>query len=350
MTMRYVVRVAWLLCLALPSGTRAQVAGAQYCGSGTYNDNVSVEGAGTVDRMHPLLARARYAEAARNEQWELALRGLRDDATQAFVAARVSPAHEALFLSQLDLVLRLIQRLPGVGDTVARAAFIADSIKPIRFHPVPGVDSYRLFTRADTISVAGLNAEQTKALCWSAMSIDVVLFRLKVPLEGRALARLARLNTSWANYRTYGYTRQPLELLLFRGSVHDSLPRSTQWLVAHLSLGAELRGSSSDSLTSEPATVLEFGVIRYRSNYTQYAGLSAIAGFASGQTIGYGAMVHVARSLRGGVLVRRSRGTTSRSIVMSTDLYGLLERSKKSVEDGLAIARGIVTLPSSDEK
>jgi hypothetical protein len=31
--------------------------------------------------------------------------------------------------------------------------------------------------------------------------------------------------------------------------------------------------------------------------------------------------------------------------VTSTDLYGLLEYSKQSVEEGLAVARGVVVLP-----
>ena len=50
------------------------------------------------------------------------------------------------------------------------------------------------------------------------------------------------------------------------------------------------------------------------------------------------------------MLFRRSKGTTTRSFIMSTDLYGMLERSKHSVEEGLAIARGLVVLPSRDGK
>jgi len=89
----------------------------------------------------------------------------------------------------------------------------------------------------------------------------------------------------------------------------------------------------------------EVGGIWYYKNYTQYSGASLIASLASQGTIGYGAMIHAARSLRAGVLFRRSGGKTRTGIVVSTDLYGFLERSKKSVEEGLAVARGIVVLP-----
>ncbi len=340
---RWVMRVGVLVCAASAPAARAQVAGAPYCASVVYNDRVSPDGANTLTRMHPLLARARYADAVRDEQWESVLRGLRDDATQAFVAAGVAVDKQTIFLAQIDSVLGVLPRLPPVADP-RRASFVADSVRPIRFLPIAGVDAFHLFRRPQ-IDLTGLIADQQRALCWSAMSVDVVLFRLARPLDGAALARLARLNTAWANYRTYGYTRQPLELILFRGSVHDSLPRAAQFLIGHLSLGAELAGSFGDSVTSVTNTVIEFGALRYRSNYTQYAGLSAILGFTSGRNVGVGAMVHVARSLRGGILFRRSGPGTRKSFVVSTDLYGLLERSKRSVDQGLALARGLVVLP-----
>ena len=336
--------------LALPATARAQIAGAQYCSSDVFNDNPPIEGANPIDRMHPLLGRARYAEQVRNEQWTEALRGLRSDAMQAFVAAGVAPAHQLTFLAQLDSVLDVLPRLPPTGAGDARARFVADSVRSIRFQPVQGVSSYQLFRRAERIDIAGLGADQAKALCWSALSADLALFRLAKPLELESLARLARLNTSWANYRSYGYTRQPLELLLTPGSVHDSLPRAGQWLIGHLSLGLQVSGASADSLTTDDAAVIEFGRLWYRSNYTQYAGASAVVGLPARNVIGYGAMVHVARGLRGGMLFRRSNGRTTRSFIMSTDLYGMLERSKRSVEEGLAIARGLVVLPSRDGK
>lgn len=343
MIRRFLASASTLMCL-VPVMARSQIAGARYCDQNIYNDSPSVESADVIGRMHPLVSRARYAEAVRNGQWELTLRGLRDDAMQAFTRANVGNGAKERFLAQVDSVIAVVPRLPGVDDP-KRASFVSDSVRPIRFLPVMGSDAFRLFRRADTISVAGLPDDQTKALCWSAMSIDAVLFRLQKPLELEALGRLARLNTSWSNYRTYGYTRQPLELLLFRGSVRDSLPRTFQALVAHLSLGLELRGPVKDSVTTQPATVLEFGGLWYYKNYTQYSGVSLIASLASQGTIGYGAMVHAARSLRAGVLFRRSGGKTRTGVVVSTDLYGLLERSKKSVEEGLAVARGIVVLP-----
>lgn len=350
MTMRLAAfaSCAFVSLLVLPSSAaHAQIAGARYCSSDVYNDAIPVQGADPVQRMHPLLARSRYADAVRNEQWDLALRGLRDDAMRAFVAANVSPVHRQRFLDQLDSVLSAIPRLPSPTSTT-RASFIVDSLMPARFRPRPAISEYELFRGAQTIGMGELSAEQMKALCWSAMSVDVVLFRLSTPLELQTLARLARLNTAWANYRSYGYTRQPLELVLAPGSVHDSLPPRAQWLVAHLSLGAEVHGRVRDSLMSNSATVLEVGRLWYRGNYTQYAGLSAILGAAPGRAIGYGAMLHVARGLRSGMLFRRSGGITTRSFVVSTDLYGLLDRSKRSVDEGTAIARGRVVLPSRD--
>jgi hypothetical protein len=341
---RGLLACAAALIALVPAPARSQNVTARYCDQNVYNDSPSVESADVIGRMHPLVSRARYADAVRNEQWELVFRGLRDDAMQAFVKAGVDSAAQRRFVAQLDSVIAVLPLLPRVGDP-AREAFVSGSVKPIRFLPVPGNDAFRLFIRADTIGIAGRPEDQMKALCWSAMSIDAVLFRLKTPLELEALARLARLNTSWSNYRTYGYTRQPLELLLFRGSVRQSLPRTFQPLVAHLSLGVELRGRLKDSLTTSDATVLELGGIWYYKNYTQYSGVSLIAAFASRNSMGYGAMIHAARSLRAGVLFHRSGDKTRTGLVMSTDLYGLLERSKKSVDEGLAVAKGIVVLP-----
>ena len=138
--------------------------------------------------------------------------------------------------------------------------------------------------------------------------------------------------------------------MLTPGSVHDSLPRTGQWLIGHLLLGLQVSGSSGDSLTSNEAAVIELGRLWYRRNYTQYAGVSAVLGLPARNVIGYGAMVHIARGLRGGMLFRRSNGRTTRSVLVSTDSYGMLDRSKRPVDAGLAIARGLVVLPSRDGK
>jgi hypothetical protein len=337
------LNAAALMCLAYAAPASGQIAGAEFCSSVVYDNRVSATTGDPLTRMHPLVSRARYAEAVRDEQWVAALRGLRDDAAQAFVKTGVPLNLQAIFFAQIDSTVDVLGRLPGPADP-ARARFVADSVRPIRFLPIAGVDAFHLF-RNPQLALTGSSDDQQRALCWSAMSIDLVLFRLSKPLEGGSLARLARLNTAWSNYRTYGYTRQPLELLLFRGSVRDSLPPKTQILVGHLSLGMELSGSIHDSVTSVANSVLEFGVLRYRSNYQQYFGASGILDIASGQNVGYGGMVHVARSLRGGVVFRRIGGETHTSFVVSTDLYGMLERSKRSVDQGLAIAKGLVVLP-----
>ncbi|HEY2853903.1 MAG TPA: hypothetical protein VGJ18_13705 [Gemmatimonadaceae bacterium] len=343
------IRHGWFVfaCgLLLPSGiAEGQLAGGQYCSSDVFNDAPPVEGASVIVRMHPLLSRARYADAVRNEQWSAALQGLRSDAMQAFVAAGVAPARQLTFLAQLDSVLDYLPRIPRDTTNDLRARFIGDSVRPIRFAPIPGTTSYQLFRRGERIDIAGLPGDEAKALCWSALSVDLVLFRLTKPLELASLARLARLNTAWTNYRTYGYTRQPLELFLTPGSVHDSLPRTGQWLIGHLSLGMQVSGSSADSITAVEAGVIEFGHLWYRSNYTQYGGLSALVALPARNVIGYGGMIHFARSLRGGLVFHHADGRTTRSIILSTDLYGMLEHSKQWVDQGSSIARGIVVLP-----
>lgn len=329
--------------VAAAAPASAQVVGAQWCASDVYNDAPPVRGADAVERMHPLLSRARYADAVRDGAWLTALKGARDDATQAFVAAGVPQPAQASFLAQLDTVIGALPRLPASTDP-AHATFVADTLRTIRFRPRPTLSAYQLFRGAPRIDVTGLAPRQVAALCYSAMSVDAILFRLAVPLEGAALARLARLTTSWSNYRTYGYTKQPLELLLSPGRARDTLPNRGQWLVGHLSLGLEL-GGRVDSIATSATTVVELGRIWYRNDWTQYAGLSAIVGVPTRGTVGYGAMAHLARGLRAGALAHRADGRTRMSAVVSSDLYGLLERSKQFVDERIALVKGIVVLP-----
>ena len=115
-----------------------------------------------------------------------------------------------------------------------------------------------------------------------------------------------------------------------------------------MSVGGEISGRRADSLTTSTDAVVELGRLWYRRDYTQYAGLSAIAAFPARNSIAYGAMLHVARGMRGGILLRKSGDTWRKSFVMSTDLYGWLEQSKKAVESKLAMVRGMVVLPSRD--
>ena len=329
----------------------AQTPGAASCDPNiVYNENPSPDGADAVRRIHPLLSRARYADAVRNEQWTAALDALRDDAMQSFVAAGVPSAEQQTFLLQVDSTLAALAALPAANDP-GRAAYVAGVVRASRFTPAHLVSTWQLFRGSERIDVGALGAGQARALCWSALSVDQVLLRLRLGLEPNALARLARLNTSWANYRSYGYTQQPLELIVFRrrAAAHDTLPRTNQWLLGHLSLGAEVRWR--DSTTTVATSVVEvLGVLHYRGDFTQYFGASAIVGVPSGRRPGYGAMVHFARGLRGGVLFRREARSWRWSPIVSTDLYGLLERSKRSVEAGLALARGRVILGTPAER
>jgi hypothetical protein len=335
------------LALALAaSPSDAQIAGAPYCSARVvYAQTPSPNTDDPVALMHPVLARARYAKLVEDERWSAALSALKEESRNALAAAGVAEAQRTIFGAQVDSVVTLLQHLPPPADT-SRARFLNATLRTSRFAPHKGVAGYHLFGFAEEIDMAGQSERPSQALCWSAMSIDQVLFRLALPLDGPAIARLQRFTTSWANFRSYGYTRQPLEMLLFRGKVQDTLPPRTQWMVGHLSLGADVHGSSADSLLSSTVTVIEIGGLRYRNDYTQYSGLSAIATLGADRALGVGLMLHAVRSMRAGALYHPSAGGSKWSVVTSTDLYGLLEHSKRSVEQGLSFARGKVVLPN----
>jgi hypothetical protein len=348
----HITTIGLLAAALLASPAHAQASGARACDATiVYSDSSFTLNGDAVERMHPLVSRARYAKLVEEQQWTLAVAGLRDDALQAFAAAALPASYQGRFNGQLDQVLALLRRMPPEGDT-KRGPFVNDSLRTNRFAPELDADNrFHVFGFEDTLYVDRLAPKQQEALCWSALSVDQVLWRISQPLEASAIARLGRLTGSWANYRTYGYTRQPLELLLFRGKATDSLPRPTQWLVAHLSLGADIRSFSADSLLSNTVSVVELiGILKYRKDYTQYHGVSAIVTLGADHPIGYGAMVHFARSMRAGALYRPGEDQRKWSVVTSTDLYGMLEHSKKSVEQGLAIARGLVVLPKPGKK
>jgi hypothetical protein len=341
-----------VLLLSGAGDTRIPNAGLACSPDTVYNENPSPNATDGIQRMHPLLSRIRWADAVHNEQWELTLRGLRDEAAQALAAAGVDTAVQKTFLAELDQTIVALAHLPNRSDP-GWAAYIRDSVQPGRFQPIPTLTAYQLFRGGSAINVGAVatNIGQAEALCWSAFSIDQVLRRLNRGLEAATLVRLGRFNTSWANYRAYGYTRQPLELFLFRrgATIHDTLPRRAQWLLGHLSVGQEVRWS--DSTTTATATVIEVvGGLRYWRDYTQYSGASVIISLPSGGRPGYGGMAHFARSLRAGGLVRRVDKRWRPGLVVSADLYGLLDRSKRSVDQAAAIARGRVLLSNGVEK
>ena len=339
---RWSVLLAFVVCATT---ARAQTPGAAYCDAPTvFNNDATLDG-GLIKRMHPRVARSRYVDAVEREDWVTALRLARADALQAFDEGKVTADHRTKFSTEIDSVLAALDALPGKGDP-GRATYIANRVRPARFGPQQRATGYELFGFATAIDLAGATDDQLRALCWSAHTIDGILFRLTQSLDAEALARLSRIGRAWSNYRTYGYTRQPLELMLWRGRTSDTVPPKGQYILGHLSAGAELRGSSADSLAGDATVVIEAGAIRYWRNYTQYYGASAIASVASGKTVGAGVLLHVARGVRAGVVWRNDGVRTRRSIVVSTDLYGMLERSKKAVDDGLAMAKGRVLLPS----
>jgi len=336
-----------------PLPVRAPDPGAQWCEpSVVYNEDPSPNATDPLDRIHPLLSRIRWAQAVHNEQWELALRGLRDEVAGAFANAGVGTSEQQRFFTELDATIAATAALPNRNDP-GWASSLTTTVQPIRFHPIHLVNAYQLFRSSpiDVSALASTRAREVQALCWSAFSVNQVLARLALGLQAGTLARLGRLNASWANYRADGYTRQALEQIVFRGSatVHDTLPGRVQWLLGHLSVGEEVQWR--DSTTTTTSTVIEvLGALRYWNNYTQYSGASAIIALPSSGRPGFGGMVHFARSLRAGAIVRRSDRKWRPGVIMSADVYGFLDRSKHVVDKAIAIANGRVLLGDSSEK
>ena len=346
------VLAATLLGLvAAPS--RAADPGAAWCEpSVVYNEDPSPDATGAIDRIHPLLSRIRWEQAVHNEQWELALRGLRDEIAHAFAAAGVGASEQQRFFTELDATIAAAAALPNRNDP-GWTNHLSAVVQPIRFHPIHLVNAYQLFRSSpiDLSALAEARARQVQALCWSAFSVNQVLARLALGLQAATLARLGRLNASWANYRAYGYTRQALEQIVFRGTatVHDTLPGRAQWLLGHLSAGEEVQWR--DSTTTTTSTVIElFGGLRYRHDYTQYSGASAILTLPTSGRPGFGSMVHFARSVRAGVIVRRADKKWRPGVIMSADLYGFLDRSKHVVDKAIAITNGRVLLGDPAER
>ena len=332
---------------------RAPDPGADWCEPGVvYNQDPSPDATDALERIHPLLSRIRWAQAVHNEQWETALRGLRDEVASAFVAAGVGTVEQQRFFSELDATIAAAGALPNRNDP-GWASYLGTTIQPIRFHPIHLVGAYQLF-RSSPIDLSALSTarpREVQALCWSAFSVNQLLARLALGLQAATLARLGRLNSSWANYRAYGYTRQALEQIVFRGraTVHDTLPGRVQWLLGHLSVGEEVRWR--DSTTTATSTVIElFGGLWYRHDYTQYSGASAIVTLPVDGRPGLGGMVHFARSIRAGALVRRADRKWRPGLIMSADVYGFLDRSKHAVDRAVAITNGRVLLGDPAER
>lgn len=333
--------------------SRAPDPAARWCDPDTvYNQNPSPDATDPLERIHPLLARIRWVQAVHNEQWELALRGLRDEVASAFAAAGVATAEQQRFFAELDATIAAMAALPNRSDA-GWAGYLQSTVVPIRFHPIPLNGAYQLF-RSSPIDLSALSSTRPRdvqALCWSAFSVNQVLARLNTGLQAATVARLGRLNASWANYRAYGYTRQALEQIVFRGkaTVHDTLPGRAQWLVGHLSVGEEVQWR--DSTTTSTSTVIEvLGGLRYWHDFTQYSGASAIVALPSSGRPGFGAMLHFARSVRAGAIVRRSDKKWRPGVIMSADVYGFLDRSKHVVDKAIAITNGKVLLGDASEK
>jgi hypothetical protein len=349
-----IARLLAATLITLHSGSpRAADPGAEWCEpSVVYNQDPSPNATNALERIHPLLSRVRWAQMVYNEQWELALRGLRDEIASAFAAAIVGPSEQQRFFAELDATIAATAVLPRRTDP-GWSNYLTTTVQPIRFHPIHLVGTYQLF-RSSPVDLSALSASrprEAQALCWSAFSVNQVLARLALGLQAATLARLGRLNASWANYRAYGYTRQALEQIAFRGSatVHDTLPGRVQWLLGHLSVGEEVQWR--DSTTTATSTVIEvLGGLRYRHDYTQYSGVSAIVTLPVNGRPGFGGMVHFARSVRAGAVVRRADKKWRPGVIMSADVYGFLDRSKHVVDRAVAMTNGRILLGDPAEK
>ncbi|MBK8057877.1 MAG: hypothetical protein IPK33_08365 [Gemmatimonadetes bacterium] len=343
---------AYLLAAAVGWGSPA-ILGAQgspsvakYCSSEAYGGDVPSSDKDAIGRMHPVNSRARYADMVLEQRWPEVLRGLLIEAEEAFAQASVSEEVVATFEAQADSVVKSAERLPSTNAPEYRGAL--DVLRPVRFDPVQLGARYQLFAGGpDALDLTDTHpTEILKALCWSALSFDQVLNRLARPMRIEARVRLARRNTLWRNYRSFGYTRQPLELLISPGSPLDTIPRGSQLLFLHLSGGVELGVNGIESTRATQAAVTEvIGLLWYRRDFTQYSGFSVVASAINNEPVGVGIMAHLARGVRLGHVWRRSDGKTMGRFLVSADLYGFLEHSKASVDRGRAYARAALVLP-----
>ena len=336
---------------SVPAELRAQTTAtaARYCAASVaFNETPPAVESGAIARMHPLNARRRVADAAAREQWTAVLSALRTDALNAFAEAKVAQPDSARFFSQLDSIILALPNLPR-GINLQRANYVSDVIIADRFAPIQGISNVSLFASAEAnIDVSsGKTDAQQRALCWSAMSMDVVMMRLSTPLDSLGIAHLTLLNTSWKNYRDNGYTRQPLELIVFPGNLRYELPSRVQPLFGHLSAGVELNGRGLNSLAGTQAIVGEIGALWYWNEYSQYSGLSGIVSVASGEQIGIGGMVHFAKGIRAGGVFRRVNGTSRNTLLVSADLYGYLAHWKDIVNGAWTSAAGKFVLPGA---
>ena len=338
-------RVAAIICTLAVSGAVAQ----SPCNvTQVYSDTRRAERTGdAVDRMHPLVSRSRYFPLVEAGKWADAMTLVGSDAAMAFAAANVPSAERDEFMAQVAEAVKALSNLP---TDATRATYIANTVKATRFKS--GLDAggtnFLLFAGANTIIMPlGAAGPREKALCWAALSADLVLFRLVQPLEADAIKRLGSITTSWKNFREYGYSRQPLELWLQRGTLADTLPRKWQFIVAHLSGGGEISGWGQriDSLSANQTAVIEgLGLLKYFNDWRWYGGTSVVLALADGRRLGIGPMFHFGPGLRGGAIVR-NEGGAKWSALMSVDLFGLFERSKKPVDDGWNVAKSVIALP-----
>lgn len=314
-----------------------------------FEDKLPMGDSKIIGLMHPLASRDRYAAPILASQWQAVVDSAAAGSLAALTVAGPDTGNALAqrFSKEMDSVRVAVAALAG-APAAERTKIIQTRVVPVRFRVRMLTNSFVLFAYpAVRLDSSGLSISQLQAVCWSALSMTAVLNRLAEPLRAATLIRLSELSTSWSNYREKGYSRQPLEMFLTPGRRDREEPPATQTIIAHLSIGVDVQGSRLDSLVRQDAMLLEFGKIWYRKDWTSYSGVSAVAAMTTGRAAGVGVMVHFRPGLHGSWVVRRESGKTVNGYIVSTDAYGLLERSKKQIDQAWASVRGGLVLPKS---
>jgi hypothetical protein len=266
--------------------------------------------------MHPRTTERDVAELRALGRWSAAL-----DVIRSRFRARaplLPDAARALLVGALDSARTIVADLesrPGgkLGTDRAPQAWFTVTLdaESETFHALGGLPGGPVVL-ADTMPSA-----QRRVACWTAMSMERLLNHMNASGRASALVMVRDRYQRWENYARFGYSQFPLELVVnglreekARRRSRSLEPPSSQWVVLHPSAGAELAVADGAGNFRQPrawietqAIVLELaGILFYRSQQKDYSGISAIATFPASQAVGVGALVHLTRTLKAGVV------------------------------------------------
>ncbi|MEP6689540.1 MAG: hypothetical protein ABJD07_00210 [Gemmatimonadaceae bacterium] len=193
------------------------------------------------------------------------------------------------------------------------------------------VERFILFDRAghaDTVEVRDATPQPIRrAICWTAITARIALVAAADSARWRLVDALERRVKRWDNFRDKGYSMFPLELVL-NGACTICRPplEPPRWQVValHLSPAIELAGQTWNDRARLDVLALEpLGLIRYNADRTWYAGVSAVATFASNAPTGAGVLAHVGQVGTAGYVFRRrdANGKRRDGVLLSLDLY-----------------------------